>query len=259
MKMTRKLIPAIAMLLVSAVMMSTASFAWFTMNSTVQATGMTVTAVAPASLWIAQPATGEGTPAWASAMGLTNENTVPQTGYAPAIIDSSTTFDAWTFKELTSAASQRVDVNGTLAGAQDSDYTTSNSFFKDKFLLKLDGQTGHTAPVSVKVAISHGDAIATADEIWKAIKVAVVVSGTTLNFEFATLNQTGAQGEVTYTAAQQLVTLTAGAADATEVVVYAYIDGADTDCKNSNALNTDAFVIDLSFTIGEVTAPGNSD
>ena len=40
MKNTRKLIPAVVMLLVSAVLMSTASFAWFSMNKQVTATGM---------------------------------------------------------------------------------------------------------------------------------------------------------------------------------------------------------------------------
>ena len=44
MKNTRKLIPALAMLLVSAVMVSTASFAWFSMNTTVTANGMSVKA-----------------------------------------------------------------------------------------------------------------------------------------------------------------------------------------------------------------------
>lgn len=44
MKLTRKLIPAFIMLLVSAVLMSTASFAWFAMNTTVEATGMAVKA-----------------------------------------------------------------------------------------------------------------------------------------------------------------------------------------------------------------------
>ena len=52
MKLTRKLVPAFAMLLVAAVMMSTASFAWFSMNTQVKATGMSVTAKTPASLEI---------------------------------------------------------------------------------------------------------------------------------------------------------------------------------------------------------------
>lgn len=53
MKNTRKLIPAVVMLLISAVLMSTASFAWFSMNKEVTATGMSVTATTPASLEIA--------------------------------------------------------------------------------------------------------------------------------------------------------------------------------------------------------------
>ena len=52
MKKMRKLIPAFAMLLVSAIMMSTASFAWFTMNEEVTATGMQVQAKAAGNLLI---------------------------------------------------------------------------------------------------------------------------------------------------------------------------------------------------------------
>ena len=52
MKKMRRLIPAIAMLLVSAVMLSTASFAWFTMSENASATGMQVQAKASGSLLI---------------------------------------------------------------------------------------------------------------------------------------------------------------------------------------------------------------
>ena len=44
MKMTRKFIPALVMLIVSAIMLSTASFAWFATSTTVNANNMTVTA-----------------------------------------------------------------------------------------------------------------------------------------------------------------------------------------------------------------------
>lgn len=44
MKMTRKLIPAFVMLIVSAIMLSTASFAWFATNRNVSANNMSVTA-----------------------------------------------------------------------------------------------------------------------------------------------------------------------------------------------------------------------
>lgn len=52
MKKMRKIIPALAMLLVSAVMMSTASFAWFSMSTKATATGMEVKATASSSLII---------------------------------------------------------------------------------------------------------------------------------------------------------------------------------------------------------------
>ena len=44
MKLTKKLIPALGMLMLSAVMLVTSSFAWFSMNTDVTATGMNVTA-----------------------------------------------------------------------------------------------------------------------------------------------------------------------------------------------------------------------
>ncbi len=53
MKKMRKIIPALAMLLISAVMMSTASFAWFSMNTNVTASGMSVKAKSDGGLAIA--------------------------------------------------------------------------------------------------------------------------------------------------------------------------------------------------------------
>lgn len=54
MKKMRKLVPAFAMLMVAAIMMSTASFAWFTMNDEVTATGMQIQAKASGSLIISK-------------------------------------------------------------------------------------------------------------------------------------------------------------------------------------------------------------
>lgn len=52
MKKMRRLIPAFAMLMVAAIMLSTASFAWFTMGTYATATGMSVQAEAASSLLI---------------------------------------------------------------------------------------------------------------------------------------------------------------------------------------------------------------
>ncbi len=63
MKNTRKILPALAMLILSAVMMSTASFAWFSTNNTVAATGMQVNATAAGALAISQNVNVDGTSA----------------------------------------------------------------------------------------------------------------------------------------------------------------------------------------------------
>ena len=66
MKATRKLIPAIALLLVSAVLLSTASYAWFTTNKTVTGT-MSVGVTAPQNLQISLNGT-----AWSNSVEFNN-------------------------------------------------------------------------------------------------------------------------------------------------------------------------------------------
>ena len=56
MKKTLKLIPAIAMLLIATVLVSTATYAWFSMNTSVSATGMQVKAKSSGSLYISNAA-----------------------------------------------------------------------------------------------------------------------------------------------------------------------------------------------------------
>ena len=48
----KKLIPAVAMLTTSAVMLSTATYAWFTMNKDAEVTGLEMTATAGGSIEI---------------------------------------------------------------------------------------------------------------------------------------------------------------------------------------------------------------
>lgn len=69
MKAMKKLIPAVAMLLVSVVTMSTASFAWFSMSRQVTANGMNVTVTAPTNLLIKQ-----GSDAYGAASSITAQN-----------------------------------------------------------------------------------------------------------------------------------------------------------------------------------------
>ena len=236
MKNTRKLIPAIAMLLVSAVMMSTASFAWFTMNSTVKADSISMTAVAPASLWIAQ---NENTPAWDSTVTLVNENTSYTGAYVP-VHPADGTVDFKTVADPSSVPITGVVPEGTAMVASD-------SYYMDTILLKLDGEAGASTGVKVKAAISYTGAD-DADEIWNAIRVAFVVDDVySTMLQFTTLNSNPGDGALTYTASEDLATLVAAAEDPTEVKVYAWIDGEDASCINENAFNKHTFSISLVF------------
>ncbi len=67
----RKLIPAFALLLVSAVVMSTASFAWFSMNTKVTVSSMTVKATASKNLLISGTKDGD----YLASLGLTTSAT----------------------------------------------------------------------------------------------------------------------------------------------------------------------------------------
>lgn len=70
MKMTRKLIPALVMLLVSAVMLSTASFAWFASNSEVAASNMHVKVKSTTKYLQISATSGSG---FSSGVTLTND------------------------------------------------------------------------------------------------------------------------------------------------------------------------------------------
>ena len=71
MKATRKLLPAIALLLVSVVLLSTASFAWFTTNKTVK-TSMTVSVTTPQNLMISVKEGDDWGP-WANSAAFNND------------------------------------------------------------------------------------------------------------------------------------------------------------------------------------------
>lgn len=61
MKKTLKLIPALAMLLISAILVSTSTYAWFSMNNQVTVTGMTIRTEVNNNLLIAEASNGDGT------------------------------------------------------------------------------------------------------------------------------------------------------------------------------------------------------
>lgn len=258
-KMTRKLIPALAMLLISAVMMSTASFAWFTMNTEVTATGINVTAVAPKSLWIDA---GDGNKL--TTIVLANENAgASATGrFEPATPVEQTDAAAWEFASLTNDAAKLVNAAGQLGSvpAYNASAPDNATYWKDgvenyyynTFKLHLDGEAGSKAGITVKANIKGADVTA-ADDIWKAIHVAVVADGDALELDMGTVTMNGTADAEYKAFSGNLTNLTVG--EAKDIHVYVWFEGGDDNCYNSVAYNQKAFTIGLAFNITDPVTP----
>lgn len=235
-KNARKLIPAVAMLLVSASMLSTASYAWFSMNTQVSASGMQVKAVAPKSLFISDSANGT----FKSDVTLAADNT-PNSAFFP-VKETKTEAGKLTFEKLSEDSMKYVGPDGKIDASHTPTYeATTVDFFHDQVFLKLEGKgEAETETISVQATLTYAGE--NPDEIYKAVHIGVLTgTGTYKEISIETL--------ATPTTAVDLTTLTYNAATATTVELYAWFDGEDDDCKNSNSVNTQMFSIAITFAI----------
>lgn len=258
MKFTRKLIPALAMLVVSATMMSTASFAWFSMNSRVSATGMSVTAVAPVNLQIS-----------------TQENT----GYTNAI----TEYTNVTGKLMPASTVDPTDVNkffavkegtgpvinsgegGAVGSSSDVVFQSAptavsddNGYYIDyKFYLQLTSAVSEDTNIylseltfteSTKV-LNQAVRVALLNESNKL--VAIYAYDTDTAEAIAELDSDGTIKTLASTGAikagnnEKVVTFTAGQTK-TSVTLRLWIEGQDAQCVNENAGSTVNFQVAFS-------------
>ena len=266
MKLTRKLIPAFAMLLVSVVLMSTASFAWFSMNGNVTASGFSVEATAPAALWISK--TGAAGSYGTTVTFTNSDSTVAQGAIAPitnvntATANTAAKAASWTFQSLTETAYKNVNesgkVNGGAVTAGDLKDDTTN-FYKTSFYLLLEGQRDAAAVegkvVSATVTVKRTSA-ETTDTIYKALRVALVTAGgsaadsLTKSTEGLAIFQPEELGVAT--GAQEITTI--AAQDAVQVYVYIWFEGEDDNCLNKAAQFMDDYTIEFAFSAAAISA-----
>ena len=181
-KNARKLIPAVAMLLVSATMLSTASFAWFSMNTRVSSTGMQVNVAAPASLGISKTdgdtftnAIGGESDAWSvPSQFLGHASSVDGTAFfaAPA---STVTTDGTIDPETTDVSSvtnetyaEVYGVGNTVAYIDYTFYIATTSSSDVNIRLAEGTSIAYNAP-------QEGDDDAAGDDLLPAMRFAVLV------------------------------------------------------------------------------------
>ncbi|MBQ0008713.1 MAG: hypothetical protein KBS97_00305 [Firmicutes bacterium] len=253
----KKLIPAIGMTLLGAALLGTSTYAWFSANKTVTATGMNLQAKADSSLLISSVENGT----YSNTTLLYNDVSGAD-GYLDPV-KATFASESYSFMRLKSEAKALVNDSGEFTGEKGDDgYPTaayleeSNKYYHDEVFLKFEASVaqGSEAPTQT-VEFSGIMKSASSEQIFPAYRVALVVDGAVVGdpISFSQLyvkDPDGTEhGRVSGTAT---ITLTANAPK--KVEVYAWLDGKDSACKNSNAIKGDAFTVDLSFTIPSSSA-----
>ena len=227
MKKTRKLIPALAMLLLSAVLMSTASFAWFSMNTTVAVEGMTVQAEVKQTFLLISKDSDE--PADIQAAGTTKVTATNGTDisvYPAMVTPGSTTDELLTFQYYKGKDYN----NGSADGA------AVNVGKSDQYVLK------HTYYITVaKNAPAASNIVVTGVTISGTNAPAGVAIATAYAVDNYTANSTAESriilsGDMTITDSTVLT-----------VHVYVYINGEDSSVTTANAANLGTATVNVTF------------
>ena len=255
MKKTRKLIPALAMLLISAVMLSTASFAWFATNKEVSANNMTVTANANTKyLQISTNAsTGFGTAVDAlntnKSIDLINAKLADNKTVSWYLGSSTNSGSVGTTGEALGTDVVASDVDP--ANPADSKYALINTFY----FKMSDTSNAELTNLDVKSITVSGDS-----SLQNALRVLVV--------GYAGSEVVGAQIWKTDTStptkmveadannADYLVTsnITKASPATVSVKVYVYYDGEDDSATSDNATDLTGMTVSVLFEAGDVAA-----
>lgn len=253
MRTTRKVVPALVMLIISALLLTTASYAWFSMNQTVTATGMSVTAKAPTSLLISNTSAAAG---FGSTVGLTNDTASAATEFAPVAYSG----EAESWYKLTTVGMAHINENGRASGftevadgaaelsftdtkiGEDAVYESADTMvYHDQVWLKVEGEKDQT----VTVAADYTSTVA--DEIKSAMHIVFVVGGVVKD----TLDMGGVGVKTT---SGTLMTLEANnEGGGTLVDIYYFLSGNDAECKNINISQNDTMSIDLTFNAADAS------
>lgn len=259
MKKMRKLLPAFAMLLVSAVMMSTASFAWFSMGTTASATGMEVKAKADSSLIISLGNELADFLVATSTVTLADKNSA--NGIAPATHDGDFTKYANGLKYI-SNADEAVDAGkGTAGAAADWAVATKGEHYVEYvvYIASAGGEiTGKNLKVSLDIdAVTKNIHNALTVDFWvKANSAAELTYKGTINVD-DTVDAVGAAPTVTLDSTKIPQAVEDGAGneqvlgDYMTVVMRVYFDGElEDDAKAGYKYVRNAMVTETAVALG---------
>ena len=250
MKKFKKLIPALCMLLISAVLMGTSTYAWFSMNTTVTANGMEVKAKSESEFLqiINQDGTFSDSEAQATATAKTATNTIKPVVAVKEIstsketiteLDDTITADAIKWAEAFSAdpnSSTKATNYQEIQNTSINDYTLLNTF-KVRMNPKTGVNTSKT-PLKVSSVTVEGNK----DQLKAAVSVLFVCGDNFVLWKNDKVIVTKVAGNVLAT---NVTT------ESTEIKVYIFFDGEDpvTTTNNATAVGTDGYNVEFTLSI----------
>ena len=252
----KKLIPALALLLVSAVMLGTSSFAWFSMNTEVTATGMQVQAATSKNLVIKGAADSEFT-----AVGTQDATTKTLN---PVSVNCATNeaLTGKTFYKINN--SDGVDYASGILTSGTTELTTAvaNTHYRSSvFTVRVDGITNDRFDhlyVSGVTVTDTSDA-ASSKAISKCIRVGVTDGSKTYIFVPNGGEYTDGKSVSAYTAEGKVTTLTAQTVSTTgqanadfgainqgtdkTITIFVWYEGNDTYCTSANSVSVESLKV----------------
>ncbi len=235
MKKFKKLIPALCMLLVSAVLVGTSTYAWFSMNDKVTVTGLEVKAKTDQVYLLISKDNTE-----ADAIQAEKAITVPfnaQSTLRPAAYDAAKATDAvetakpasWYWEQAKTA--DNAEGTGTKNYLDNfNEYVWTNSVY---ITVAKGSKVGGTLSATVKMTATNGDIT--------AARVLLVTSDTTKPLsEFTSAN--GAT-------AQTIFTGTINDTTVVKVDIYVFIDGEESVITTNNFANLGNASMEITFNI----------
>ena len=254
MKKFKKLIPALCMLLISAVLMGTSTYAWFSMNTTVKAEGMQVNAKTTSEFLQIVAGNSDASFKDDEAQTTATADNASAT-LKPIAVAKAVTADALTALDATATVAEikwaeafsKDPASSTKATNYNEIQSTNLSGYAliNSFMVRMNPKTGVTESVNAlkitNVAVTSTNGTAANDVMKNAVSVLFVCGENFVLYKNGTY--------ITKTAGNTLLdkVTTAG----TEIKVYIFFDGEDTvtTTNNATALGTDGYKVEFSLSI----------
>lgn len=241
MKKFRKLVPALCMLLISAVLLGTSTFAWFSMNTTVTATGMQVTAKTDHTYLL---------------ISDTNDKDTLQTN--PTAANRKVDFAMGTASELAPSAHETFGATGASTDAATvgkwysaQGKTPDKTDMKDDTKTALTGFDGYVLTKSVYITVTKDSKVAT------NLKVSATITNNTApaTTDISPLKVLVVCGDRYVELAPDALTSATVLADQiksdalTKVDIYIYYDGNHANVTTNNSANLGGATVELTFAV----------